>query len=65
MLAFRTAKGLDVDAFNKKYEMDFKRSYAKGIKAVQKYLGEKNGRIYILPQYFSVQNGIILSVLTE
>ena len=65
MLAFRTAKGLDVDAFNKKYEMDFKRSYANGIKAVQKYLGEKNGRIYILPQYFSVQNGIILSILTE
>ncbi len=65
MLSLRTAKGIDIKAFNKKFDADFLHKYEKGIDAVRKYVSVTKNRLYILPKYFSVQNQVILSILTH
>ena len=65
MLALRTTQGLNIADFNEKFSTDFIKKYRNGLNAVKKYTAIKNERLYILPQYFSVQNSIILSILTE
>ena len=65
MLSLRTTKGLDIDKFNEKFSTDFLRDFKKGLDKIKDYTAIKNNRFYILPQYFSVQNSIILSVLTD
>ncbi len=65
MLSLRTAKGLDILEFNRKFDKDFLKDYKKKIDQVDKYVSVKNDRLYILPEYFSVQNSIILAILAE
>ncbi len=65
MLSLRTAKGIDIRSFNEKFHSDFLKKYEKGIDAVKKYVSITNNRLYILPKYFSVQNQVILSILTH
>ena len=65
MLSLRTAKGIDIKAFNTKYNSDFLKKYEKGIAAVKNYVSVTKDRLYILPKYFSVQNQVILSILTH
>ncbi len=65
MLSLRTVKGLNISEFDKKFSVDFMRDYADKLDSVKKYVKIKNGRLSILPQYFSVQNSIIISLLSD
>ncbi len=65
MLALRTTRGLVISEYNKRFHADFLREYRRGIDAVKKYIAVRKDRLYILPQYFSVQNTIITSILTD
>ena len=59
MLALRTADGLDIQEFNRKYDCDFKRDFSIALKKNAAYLEEADGRIKIKDEYLFVQNNII------
>ena len=63
MLALRTSKGLDIDAFDRKFNENFLKTYQKGINSVKNFVSVTDNRIYILPKYYSVQNHIIAKIL--
>ncbi len=65
MLALRTRNGLDIDKFNRKFNVDFCKKFSSGLKKAEKYIFLSPDKLYILPQYFLVQNRIIFSILTD
>lgn len=65
MLALRTTKGLDIEKYNERFSADFIKEHKNGLIKVKDYTAIKNNKLYILPKYFSVQNSIILSILTD
>jgi oxygen-independent coproporphyrinogen-3 oxidase len=60
MLAFRTAKGLDIDKFNKSFNADFMQEYAAAIDKCSRFLDIKDGFIKIKDECLYVQNSIII-----
>lgn len=59
MLALRTAKGLNVSDFNKKYNCDFLKEYAFALKKNAEYLEQEGEYLRIKDEYLFVQNTII------
>jgi oxygen-independent coproporphyrinogen-3 oxidase len=63
MLALRTAAGLDLTEFEKRFKLDFKTTYATALQKNANYLDVLDGRICIKPEYLFVQNSIIVDFL--
>ncbi len=63
MLALRTAKGLDVEDFNKEFNCDFEKQYSKTLKKQAKYLDFDGKTLKIKPEFLFVQNSIILEFM--
>ena len=63
MLALRTAAGIDIDDYNKKFGGDFLAEYAAAIKKTREYIEVSDGRVKIKEQYLFVQNSVIVEFL--
>ncbi len=63
MLALRTADGVSLAEFKKRFNANFKDKYAKKIKAEEKYLEIDDERIRIKDEYLFVQNEIIINFM--
>ena len=63
MLSLRTAKGLDVEKFNKEFNLDFSAEYSVALKKKAKYLDFDGKTLKIKPEYLFVQNDIILEFM--
>jgi oxygen-independent coproporphyrinogen-3 oxidase len=63
MLALRTEKGLNIENFNNKFNMDFLSNYNEKIKKVAQYCNIEKDYISIKPQFCLVQNTIISDLL--
>ena len=63
MLALRTADGLNVKEFNKKFGIDFDLEYKKQLAKKQAFLIREEDYLKIKDEYLYVQNDIILSFL--
>ena len=64
MLALRTAKGLDIAAFDAEFGTDFLSDYRSAIEKNDKYLEISDGHIRIKDEYLFVQNTIICDFLS-
>lgn len=64
MLALRTAEGLDTGKFNRLFNCDFEKLYARALEKNGKYLTYENGRLKIKDEYLFVQNSIICDFLS-
>jgi oxygen-independent coproporphyrinogen-3 oxidase len=63
MLALRTEKGIKISDFNEKFQKDFLLEYQEKIKKTAQYTIIQEDYFRIKPQYFLVQNAIILELL--
>lgn len=63
MLSLRTAAGVDVEEYNRRFGGDFFAEYADKLKKMDEYLIVKKDRVGIRPQYTLVQNSIIFELL--
>ena len=64
MLALRTAKGLDITAFDAEFGTDFLGDYKSAIEKNEKYLEISDGHLRIKDEYLFVQNTIICDFLS-
>lgn len=63
MLALRTSKGLNVEAFNKEFDCNFEKEYSRALKKQAKYVDFDGSTLKIKPEYLFVQNSIILEFM--
>ncbi len=63
MLALRTANGLDIEEYNRRFHSDFMREFGGAVKNMSDFLIVRRGRISIRPEYLLVQNSIIFELI--
>ena len=63
MLALRTAKGIDLNEFQEKFNIDFSKKYANEIEDCIKYLNINNNNISIKDKYLNTMNSIVLKFI--
>ena len=63
MLALRTAKGLDLQEFERQFDSDFCEKYSKAIEKTREYIEVNGNFVKIKEEYLFVQNGIIVEFL--
>ena len=63
MLALRTAKGIDLNEFQEKFNIDFSKKYANEIEDCLKYLNINNNNISIKDEYLNTMNSIVLKFI--
>jgi coproporphyrinogen III oxidase-like Fe-S oxidoreductase len=64
MLALRTEQGLNIEEFNKEFNVNFLEKYKKALAKKGKYLSVDKF-VRILEDYLYVQNDIILAFMEE
>lgn len=65
MLALRTRKGIDLTFYRDRFESDFFIDFGHKIKTVERYLKITDRYIFILPQFFLLQNSVIEPIIFE
>lgn len=63
MLGLRTAKGINVEEFNRLFEVDFDTKYKDALLKKGKYLNRDGEKLTIKEEYLYVQNDIILEFM--
>lgn len=63
MLALRTAEGIDLKDYTKKFGGDFLKKYAEQLEDKKEYIETDGERVRIKDEYLFVQNGIIVGFL--
>lgn len=63
MLGLRTAKGIDIEKFNKEFNADFKNEYKAQLSKKGKYLELNGNNLKIKDEFLFVQNDIIMDFM--
>lgn len=63
MLALRTANGLDIEEYNRRYNADFFAETGDAVKELGDFLTFKRGRLSIRPEFLLVQNSVIFELI--
>ncbi len=63
MLSLRTCKGLDINSFNKEFNVDFKEKYKTALNKKKEYLILDGNTLKIKDEYLYVQNSILLDFM--
>lgn len=62
-LALRTAAGIDLEEYKKRFNCDFTEKYSSAIAKTCKYTELSDKRFYIKPEYLFVQNSVIVEFM--
>jgi oxygen-independent coproporphyrinogen-3 oxidase len=63
MLGLRMPVGINIEDINNRFKINFLEKYKSVLKTIDDYVTLKDGRLFIRPEYLTVQNSIVIEFL--